>query len=71
LMTERILELPEAESEAILEELFAFIERCADVYVHAWRPGDTVVWDNRCVTHARNDFDPGQRRLLKRVSVTT
>jgi taurine dioxygenase len=69
LMTERIRELPEAESEALLEELFGYIERCADVYVHAWRPWDTVVWDNRCVTHARNDFDPGQRRLLKRVSV--
>jgi len=69
LMTERILELGEGESAALLEELFAHIERSPYVYEHAWRPGDTVVWDNRCVTHARNDFDSGQRRLLKRVSV--
>ena len=69
LMTERILELPEDESAALLEELFAHIGRSADFYEHSWRPGDTVIWDNRCVTHARNDFDPGQRRFLKRVTV--
>jgi taurine dioxygenase len=69
LMTERILELPEGESSALLEELFGYIERSSDFYEHAWRAGDTVVWDNRCVTHARNDFDPSQRRYLKRVSV--
>jgi taurine dioxygenase len=69
LMTERILELPEAESTALLEELFGYIERSPHFYEHAWRAGDTVIWDNRCVTHARNDFDPQQRRYLKRVSV--
>jgi taurine dioxygenase len=69
LMTERIVELPEAESDAVLEELFGYIERATAVYEHSWRPGDTVIWDNRCVTHARNDFDPRQRRYLKRVSV--
>lgn len=69
LMTERIVELPEAESDAVLEELFGYIERATAVYEHSWRPGDTVIWDNRCVTHARNDFDPKQRRYLKRVSV--
>jgi taurine dioxygenase len=69
LMTERILELPEDESTALLEELFSYIERSPDFFEHSWRVGDTVIWDNRCVTHARNDFDPGQRRFLKRVSV--
>jgi taurine dioxygenase len=71
LMTERILELPEAESTALLEELFTHIERSPDFYEHSWRVGDTVIWDNRCVTHARNDFDAGQRRFLKRVTVVS
>jgi taurine dioxygenase len=71
LMTERILELPEGESTALLEELFGYIERSPHFYEHAWRAGDTVVWDNRCVTHARNDFDPKERRYLKRVSVVS
>jgi taurine dioxygenase len=69
LMTERILELPADEGNALLEELFGYIERTSDVYEHSWRAGDTVVWDNRCVTHARNDFDSHERRYLKRVSV--
>jgi taurine dioxygenase len=69
LMTERILELPEDESTALLEELFTHIERSPFFYEHTWHVGDTVIWDNRCVTHARNDFDAGQRRLLKRVTV--
>jgi taurine dioxygenase len=71
LMTERILELSEAESTALLEELFTHIERSPDFYEHSWRVGDTVIWDNRCVTHARNDFDAGQRRFLKRVTVVS
>jgi taurine dioxygenase len=71
LMTERILELPEDERTALLEELFGHIGCSPYFYEHSWRAGDTVIWDNRCVTHARNDFDPGQRRFLKRVTVVS
>ena len=69
LMTDRILELPEAESRALLEELFQAVERPEYAYEHRWRPGDVLIWDNRCVAHARNDFDERERRLLKRVTV--
>ena len=69
LMTDRILELPEGESRALLDELFEQVERPEYAYQHAWRPGDVLVWDNRCVAHARNDFDERERRLLKRVTV--
>jgi taurine dioxygenase len=69
LMTERIVELPEAESDALLEELFAHIDAFPSYYEHSWKPGDTVIWDNRCVSHARNDFDPRERRFLKRVTI--
>lgn len=69
LMTERILELSEHDSTELLEELFAYIDASSDEYAHPWKPGDTVVWDNRCVAHARNDFDPSERRFLKRVTI--
>jgi alpha-ketoglutarate-dependent taurine dioxygenase len=69
LMTDRIMELAEAESRALLEELFDHVERPEFAYEHHWRPGDVLVWDNRCVIHARNDFDERERRLLKRVTV--
>lgn len=69
LMTDRIEELPEAESGALLAELCDHVENPRFVYAHKWRVGDIVIWDNRCTIHARTDFDGSQRRLLKRVTV--
>jgi taurine dioxygenase len=69
LMTDRILELPEAESDELLNELFDHCERPEFTYEHSWKVGDTLIWDNRCVLHARNDFNENERRLLKRVTV--
>ena len=69
LMTDRIMELPEDESRALLDELCDHVENRKFVYAHRWTPGDILVWDNRCTIHAREDFDGRQRRLLKRVTV--
>jgi taurine dioxygenase len=69
LMTDRIMELAEKESRALLAELFDHVERPEFSYEHEWRTGDVLIWDNRCVIHARNDFDKRERRLLKRVTV--
>lgn len=69
LMTDRIIELPEAEGTSLLDELFDHCERPEFIYEHRWKVGDTLIWDNRCVLHARNDFNENERRLLKRVTV--
>jgi taurine dioxygenase len=69
LMTDRINELPEAESRALLDELCNHVEKRDFVYEHKWQIGDILIWDNRCTIHARTDFDGSQRRLLKRVTV--
>lgn len=69
LMTHHILGLPQAESDALLEELFKQIERPEFLYSHKWHVGDLVMWDNRCALHARTDFDPGTRRMMRRVTV--
>jgi taurine dioxygenase len=69
LMTDRIMELDETASREILSLLFDHSERPEFVYEHTWRHDDLVIWDNRCVMHARNDFDERQQRLLKRVAV--
>ena len=29
-----------------------------------------VMWDNRCLLHARTDFPRDQRRLLRRVTIS-
>jgi taurine dioxygenase len=69
LMTWSILDLPEAESRETLDFLFDHQERPEFVYEHEWRPGDVVLWDNRSCLHARTDFDPGERRRLRRGTV--
>jgi taurine dioxygenase len=64
LMTAAIEGYPKQESDALLEELFPYVERTD--YEHVWRLGDYVIWDNRCSVHARTHFSPAERRLLKR-----
>ena len=68
LMSAAIEGLSRQDSDTLLEELFPYMER-AD-YEHTWRLGDFVIWDNRCSVHARTDFPPDQRRLLKRGKIT-
>ena len=36
---------------------------------HQWRPSDLVLWDNRCVMHRRDAFDPGTRRVMHRTQI--
>ena len=69
LMTDRIEGIPENESDSLLEMLFAHSENRDFVYEHVWRPGDLLMWDNRCSMHARTDFDPGHRRMLRRITI--
>ena len=67
LMTAAIGGYDRAASEALIEEVCVYTERVD--YEHAWRPGDYVIWDNRCSVHARTDFPALERRLLKRGKV--
>jgi taurine dioxygenase len=69
LMTVRIEGLPEHESDELLDTLFAHQERREFVYEHVWRPGDLLMWDNRCTLHARTDFSADERRLMRRVTI--
>ena len=69
LMTAQIEGLTRTESDAILEDLFDYSEDPAVVYEHVWRPGDLLMWDNRCSIHGRTDFSPTERRLLRRCTV--
>lgn len=69
LMTYAIEGMPEAESEKLLNALFDHQEQRQSVYQHVWRPGDVILWDNRCTLHARTDFSAAERRLLRRITV--
>ena len=68
--THRILDLPEDESRALLERLFAHIVKPEHVYRHRWRIGDLLMWDNCAVQHkVTNDYALPQRRRLERCTV--
>jgi taurine dioxygenase len=69
LMTVQIEGMPEAESDELLDFLFDHQEQRAFVYEHVWRPGDILMWDNRCTLHARTDFSAAERRLMRRVTI--
>jgi taurine dioxygenase len=64
-----LIGLPLAESDALLDELWAFVDRPEFTWGHVWRVGDLVMWDNRCTMHRRDAFDPGSRRIMHRTQV--
>jgi taurine dioxygenase len=69
LMTVKVLDMPEDESEQLLNAVYNHAEKREFVYEHAWRVGDLLLWDNRCSSHARTDFPSTERRLMLRTTV--
>jgi len=64
-----IVGLPLDESEKMLDELWTHASRPEFVWGHEWRVGDTLIWDNRCLIHRRDPFDPNARRMMHRVQI--
>jgi alpha-ketoglutarate-dependent taurine dioxygenase len=58
-----------AESEALLDQLWGFVEKPQFAWEHAWRVGDLVLWDNRCTMHRRDPFDASARRVMHRTQI--
>jgi len=56
-----------AESEELLDALWAHATREKFTWHHEWQVGDLLIWDNRCVMHHRDPFDGGYRRVMHRI----
>jgi alpha-ketoglutarate-dependent taurine dioxygenase len=56
--------MDEAESERFLAGLVEFACQPPRIYHHDWRPGDVVVWDNRCLLHQATPWDMTQPRVM-------
>ena len=54
---------------ALLDEVYQAATRDEFVYAHQWQVGDLVLWDNGFTMHRRTPFDPGARRLMKRMTM--
>lgn len=61
---------PVERGASLIEELIAFATQDRFVYTHNWAVGDLVVWDNRCTMHRGRPYDPMQRRVLHRTTVS-
>lgn len=67
--TTHILGMPQAESDALLAQLFAHLREPRFVYGHRWQVGDLLVWDNAATQHrATCDYALPQRRLMHRTA---
>ena len=58
-----------ADSEALLDALWEHASKPEFAWYQQWRVGDLVMWDNRCVLHRRDEFDPNARRLMHRTQI--
>lgn len=68
--THRILDLPDAEGEALLEKLFEHARREEFVYRHRWQVGDLLMWDNYSTQHrATGGYALPQRRHMWRTTI--
>ena len=63
-----VKELTLAEGRMLLAQLLEHATQREFVYRHAWRPADSVMWDNRAVIHRGRPFDLSQHRELRRTS---
>jgi len=69
LITARVEGISKEESDALLDELFAYVDDTDIQFDHKWAVGDLAMMDNRCLTHARRDFPAGEPRMLRRTMV--
>ena len=67
--TTRIVGLSDAESRALLDELFAHSVQPAYVYRHQWREHDLVFWDNRSLLHLAAGTPDHLRRVMYRTTI--
>lgn len=66
----RIVGLPEAESDALIDELFTYMLQSKAQYRHQWQSGDIVIWDNRCMVHkAAGGYPLHEKRVHWRVTI--
>jgi taurine dioxygenase len=67
--TDRVVGLPEAESDALLAEVYGVLYGETNTYRLDWQVGDLAVWDNIALQHHRPDFPGSEGRTMQRVCI--
>lgn len=58
-----------ADSEALLDALWAHATQPRFALTHVWRRGDVLMWDNMATLHRRDAFAETARRVLHRTQI--
>ena len=64
-----VLGLDVAESEALLDAVWAHATQPRFAMCHEWKVGDLLMWNNLSVLHRRDPFDPKSRRVMHRTQI--
>ena len=57
-------------AEELIEELNVLVTPPDAVYSHKWKPGECMVWDNRCLLHRATGFDTVRHsRVMRRCTI--
>jgi len=62
--------MDDRDARQMLAELMDETTRRDYVYVHKWRPGDVVMWDNRAMLHRGRPWDYGKERTMVRTTIS-
>lgn len=58
-----------ADSEALLDALWAHVAEPRFAMCHVWQVGDVLMWNNLGVLHRRDPFDQNSRRVMHRTQI--
>jgi alpha-ketoglutarate-dependent 2,4-dichlorophenoxyacetate dioxygenase len=58
------------EAQALLAELIAFATAPGQTFLHCWRPGDVIMWDNRAVLHRGRPWPDDKPRHMVRTTIS-
>ena len=59
-----------AAGEKLIDELMAFATAPGTSYLHQWRKGDVVMWDNRATMHRGRPWPAHEARLMVRTTIS-
>jgi alpha-ketoglutarate-dependent 2,4-dichlorophenoxyacetate dioxygenase len=56
--------------KALIDELTTAATEPGTTYLHRWRKGDVVMWDNRATMHRGRPWPAPQPRLMVRTTIS-
>jgi alpha-ketoglutarate-dependent 2,4-dichlorophenoxyacetate dioxygenase len=62
--------MPQHEAQVLLAELISAATAPEHTYLHSWRPGDVVMWDNRAILHRGRPWPDDKPRYVARTTIS-